>query len=90
MEEKEITAKLKNCKTVEELKATGKEIGYELSDEEAANRVKRFKETGNDSFTLDCIYNDIYIRLSGIAIFCLNYSPVSYLMRHIGRGVFIT
>lgn len=46
MEDKEINLKLKACKTVEELKAFAKEIGYELTDEEAVAYFKKLTESG--------------------------------------------
>ena len=46
MEEKEINLKLKDCKTAEELKTFAKEIGYELTDEEADAYLKQFNTSG--------------------------------------------
>ena len=46
MEDKEIITKLKSCKTVDELKTVGKEIGYELTDDEAKNYLERFAKSG--------------------------------------------
>ncbi|MCQ2814990.1 MAG: Nif11-like leader peptide family RiPP precursor, partial [Bacilli bacterium] len=46
MDDKEINAKLKACKTPEELKAVAKEIGYELTDEEADAYFKQLTESG--------------------------------------------
>ena len=41
----ELETKIKNCKTVEELKAVGKEIGYELTDEEAQGYLEQFSKS---------------------------------------------
>lgn len=46
MEDKEIMGKLKACKNIDELKAVGKEIGYELTDEEADSYLKQFNASG--------------------------------------------
>ncbi len=46
MEDKEIVAKLKTCKTVDEFKAVGKEIGYELTDEEATLYFEKYSKSG--------------------------------------------
>lgn len=46
MEDKEINYKLKDCKTAEELKTVAKEIGYELTDEEANAYFKQFAASG--------------------------------------------
>lgn len=54
MDDKEINAKLKACKTPEELKAVAKEIGYELSDEEALiyfNEIAKSGELGDDELS---------------------------------------
>lgn len=46
MEDKEINLKLKECKTAEELKAFAKEIGYELTDEEAQDYFGKIQKSG--------------------------------------------
>ena len=46
MEEKEIINKLKSCKTVDELKTVAKEIGYELTDEEAQSYFEKLSMIG--------------------------------------------
>lgn len=49
MQDKEIITKLKSCKTVDELKTVGKEIGYELTDDEAKNYLDSFAKSGEIS-----------------------------------------
>ena len=46
MQDKEINSKLKACKTAEELKTVAKEIGYELTDEEAKNYFEKIQKSG--------------------------------------------
>ena len=46
MENIEIVSKIKNCKTIEELKTLGKEIGYELTDEEAKFYFDKLTKSG--------------------------------------------
>ena len=46
MDDKEIMGKLKACKNVDELKAVGKEIGYELTDEEAKKYFEKLSKSG--------------------------------------------
>lgn len=62
MEDKEIIANLKDCKTVDELKTLGKEIGYELSDDEAQAYLDQLLKSGElsdgelDSVTGGCAW----------------------------------
>lgn len=55
MEDKEMITKLKSCKTVEEIKTSGKEIGYELTDEEAKAFLEKFSK--NDELSDDELSN---------------------------------
>ena len=46
MEDKEILTKITSCKSVEEFKSLGKEMGYDLTDEEAKAYFEKFTKTG--------------------------------------------
>ena len=62
MENREIFTKIKNCQTIEELKTIGKEIGYELTDEEAKAYFEKLSKEGElnddelDSVTGGCTW----------------------------------